>query len=52
MPAPYVSRPTMLIEGGIAPNICKLDAPCELMGTGIVFPDENGNPVFHMYGSF
>lgn len=47
----YVSGPRYPIEGMIEPIICTVDAPCELTGTGTVFPDESGAPVLHMHGS-
>lgn len=47
----FVVGPTIPIEGEIIPNFYTLDAPCELTGTGTVFPDEDGNPIMHMHGS-
>ncbi len=47
----YVSGPEYPIDGSITPIICTLDAPCELTGTGTVFPDESGVPILHMHGS-
>lgn len=47
----YVSGPEYPIGDRIEPILCTLDAPCELTGTGTVFPDEDGNPIMHMHGS-
>ena len=47
----YVSGPVCPVGDRIEPILCTLDAPCELTGTGTVFPDEDGNPVMHMHGS-
>lgn len=46
-----VVGPTIPIKGKIKPLTYTLDAPCELTGTGTVFPDEDGNPIMHMHGS-
>ena len=47
----YVSGPMLPIGESIEPVVCTLDAPCELTGTGTVFPDADGNPLMHMHGS-
>lgn len=47
----FVVGPKVPVEGEIVPNTFTLDAPCELTGTGTVFPDEAGNPIMHMHGS-
>ena len=47
----YVSGPKVPVGDRIEPIVCTLDAPCELTGTGTVFPDEDGNPMMHMHGS-
>lgn len=47
----FVVGPKVPIDGRIEPLTHVLDAPCELTGTGTVFPDEDGNPVMHMHGS-
>lgn len=46
-----VVGPKIPIEKEITPQTFILDAPCELTGTGTVFPDTDGNPIMHMHGS-
>ncbi len=46
-----VSGPRVPIEDGIEPETIVLDAPCELAGSGTVFPDEGGSPVAHLHGA-
>ena len=43
----FVVGPTWPIEGEVVPRTFELDAPCELTGTGTVFPDMDGNPIMH-----
>ena len=47
----FIVGPSVPIGEKIIPFTYRLDAPCELTGTGTVFPDEDGNPVMHMHGS-
>ena len=47
----FVVGPTWPIDGEVVPKTFELDAPCELTGTGTVFPDMDGNPIMHMHGS-
>ena len=47
----FVVGPSVPIEDKIVPLVHTLDAPCELTGSGTVFPDESGNPILHMHGS-
>ncbi len=47
----FVSGPDFPVGDSIIPIVYKIDAPCELVGTGTVFPDLDGNPVMHMHGS-
>lgn len=46
-----VSGPHCPIEGKVSPETVVLEAPCELVGNGTVFPDEDGDPVSHLHGS-
>ncbi len=47
----FIVGPGVPIGEKIIPLTYRLDAPCELTGTGTVFPDEDGNPIMHMHGS-
>ena len=47
----FVSGPSVPLGDGIVPMVVSLDAPCELTGTGTVFPNASGEPVLHMHGS-
>ncbi len=49
----FIVGPTVpLVEGGmIIPLAQTISEPHELVGTGTVFPDAEGNPVMHMHGS-
>lgn len=47
----FVVGPTTPIGDEIVPLTHTLDAPCELTGTGTVFPDVKGTPILHMHGS-
>ena len=47
----FVSGPDFPVGERIEPLTFKIDAPCELAGTGTIFPDLDGNPVMHMHGS-
>ena len=46
-----VSGPDMPIGDKVEPLTYKIDAPCELVGTGTIFPDLDGDPIMHMHGS-
>lgn len=47
----FVVGPEVPVGDRISPQFYTIDAPCELTGTGTVFPDEEGNPIMHMHGS-
>ena len=47
----FVSGPSVPVGDRIVPLIVTIDEPCELTGTGTVFPDDDGVPVLHMHGS-
>lgn len=46
-----VVGPSLPIGDRIVPIIHELDAPCEFVGTGTIFSDEEGRPIMHMHGS-
>lgn len=46
-----VVGPKIPIEESIIPQTYVTEAPCELTGTGTVFPDTEGKPIMHMHGS-
>ena len=43
--------PKYPIEDAIEPLTSDLDAPCEVIGFGTLFPDASGNPLLHMHGT-
>lgn len=47
----FVVGPESPVGDRIVPQTHVLDDPCELTGTGTVFPDADGVPVMHMHGS-
>jgi len=46
-----VSGPATPVGDRIEPLLITLDEPCELTGSGTVFPDDNGKPTVHIHGS-
>lgn len=46
-----VSGPKVPIGDKVDPEVIVLEEPCELVGCGTVFPDEDGSPVAHIHGS-
>ncbi len=46
-----ISGPKVPVGGVIQPETLILEEPCELTGSGTVFPDIDGNPILHIHGS-
>ena len=46
-----VSGPSLPLGDKVSPERIVIPAPCELSGTGTVFPDEEGRPISHLHGS-
>lgn len=47
----FVVGPRVPVGDIIEPQTHVLRDPCELTGTGTIFPDREGNPIMHMHGS-
>ena len=47
----FTVGPRAPVGDTIEPLTHTLSEPCELTGTGTVFPDADGNPIMHMHGS-
>lgn len=47
----FTVGPRAPVGDTIGPLTHTLSEPCELTGTGTVFPDADGNPIMHMHGS-